>query len=539
MQNGRQPSGRGPIGGRHALRASLRRSSAPQVAGILAVAILGLALGIGANVALFSVINSVFLRPLPYREPDRLVRLASTHEAQQLRRVGFSHTRYLEVEARQQVFSDLALSTFNAFTWTGRGDPEQLIGLQASAELLPTLGLQPALGRNFSAAEDRPGGDLVILIGHALWQQRFNGDPRDPRAGAHARRPAAHRHRGATCGGHRLPAEPGPDLGAASRRGVVSRARAAQQRRLLLPGHRPAPTGGVAAAGPRRHDGHRRRLSRGQPGQCRCAVADRTGAAARRCRGRSAAELSPAVRRGRLRAADRLREHRQPAAGAFRGPAPRDRRAVRPRRQRRRRRPPAGHREHGRRRARRRAGSGAGAVDLARPGRVRSRPDSPGSGDRNRSAGARLRPRDHARHRPGDRPAAGAAGGAGERPGGAEGREPRLHRRWAAAAGRPAGGRSVAVAGAAHRRRPARDELRAPPGGEARLPARGRVHRAAGRCPRSDTPATRWSPSTSGSTNAWRRRCRADRRPRSPTACRSRAGKRRRRWPSWVARSRR
>ena len=145
--------------------------------GFSAVAILGLALGIGANVALFSVVNSVFLRPLPYREPDRLVRLASTHEAQQLRRVGFSHTRYLEVQARQQVFSDLALSIFNAFTWTGRGDPEQLIGLQASAALLPTLGLQPALGRNFSAAEDRPGGDPVILVGHALWQQRFNGDP--------------------------------------------------------------------------------------------------------------------------------------------------------------------------------------------------------------------------------------------------------------------------------------------------------------------------------------------------------------------------
>ena len=100
--------------------------------GFTAVAVLGLALGIGANVALFSVVNSVFLRPLPYRQPDRLVRVSSTHEAQQLRRVGFSYPRYQEVEARQQVFSDLALSGFNAFTWTGRGDPEQLIGLQAS-----------------------------------------------------------------------------------------------------------------------------------------------------------------------------------------------------------------------------------------------------------------------------------------------------------------------------------------------------------------------------------------------------------------------
>jgi predicted permease len=145
--------------------------------GFTAVAVVGLALGIGANVALFSVVNSVFLRPLPYNQPDRLVRLSSTHEAQQLRRVGFSYPRFQEVDARQQVFSDLALSGFNAFTWTGRGDPEQLIGLQASAALLPTLGLQPALGRNFSADEDRPGGEPVVLVGHELWQQRFNGDP--------------------------------------------------------------------------------------------------------------------------------------------------------------------------------------------------------------------------------------------------------------------------------------------------------------------------------------------------------------------------
>ena len=145
--------------------------------GFTTVAVVGLALGIGANVALFSVVNSVFLRPLPYHEPDRLVRLTSTHEAQQLIRVGFSHPRYLDVQQRQQVFSDLALAAFNAFTLTGRGDPEQLVGLHASASLLPTLGLQPALGRNFSASEDRPGGEAAVLVGNTLWRQRFNGDP--------------------------------------------------------------------------------------------------------------------------------------------------------------------------------------------------------------------------------------------------------------------------------------------------------------------------------------------------------------------------
>src|SRR5688572_3331699 len=145
--------------------------------GFTVVAVLGLALGIGANVALFSVVNSVLLRPLPYHEPDRLVRLSSTHEENNLTRTGFSYPRYLEVQQRQEVFSALALSAGNAFTWTGRGDPEQLIGLHASAALLPTLGLQPLLGRNFSADEDRPGGEHVVLIGHAMWQQRFNRDP--------------------------------------------------------------------------------------------------------------------------------------------------------------------------------------------------------------------------------------------------------------------------------------------------------------------------------------------------------------------------
>ena len=141
------------------------------------VAVVGLALGIGANVALFSVINSVFLRPLPYPDADRLVRLSSTNQSQNLTRVGFSYPRYLEVQQRQQVFSHLALSAGNAFTLTGRGDPEQLVALHASAALLPALGVEPMLGRNFSADEDRPGGPPVALVSHRAWRDRFNGDP--------------------------------------------------------------------------------------------------------------------------------------------------------------------------------------------------------------------------------------------------------------------------------------------------------------------------------------------------------------------------
>lgn len=144
---------------------------------LFAAVIVGtLALAIGANVALFSVVNSVLLRPLPYHEPDRLVRLASTRHEKNVTRAGFSYSRFLEVQQRQQVFSDLALSAGNAFTLTGRGDPEQIIGLHASAALLPTLGLQPIIGRNFSPDEDRPGGPRVVLISRQMWQQRFHGE---------------------------------------------------------------------------------------------------------------------------------------------------------------------------------------------------------------------------------------------------------------------------------------------------------------------------------------------------------------------------
>ena len=144
--------------------------------GFTLVAVLGLGLGIGANVALFSVVNAVFLRPLPYQDPDRLVRLSSTNAAQDLTRVGFSYPRFLAVQESQQVFSDLALFTGNAFTLTGRGDPEQLIGLQASAALLPTMGLHAEVGANFSEAQDRPGGEHVVLISQTLWRQRFDRD---------------------------------------------------------------------------------------------------------------------------------------------------------------------------------------------------------------------------------------------------------------------------------------------------------------------------------------------------------------------------
>ncbi len=145
--------------------------------GFTFIAVLALALGLGANVALFSVVNSILLRPLPYQAPDRLVRLSSTNEQQNFTRIGFSHPRYLAVQSGQQVFSDLAFSVGNGFTITGRGDPQQVFGTHVTANFLPTLGVQPLLGRNFSADEDRPGGEPVVMLSHAFWQRHFNADP--------------------------------------------------------------------------------------------------------------------------------------------------------------------------------------------------------------------------------------------------------------------------------------------------------------------------------------------------------------------------
>jgi predicted permease len=145
--------------------------------GFTAVAIIALALGIGANTAIFSIVNTLFLKPLPYAQPERLVTLQSSLPERDINQFGFSYPRFLAVEAGQQVFSDLALAIPTGFTVTGRGDPEQVQGIQASAQYLPTLGVQPLHGRNFSTEEDRPGGAPVVMLSHRYWRQHYHADP--------------------------------------------------------------------------------------------------------------------------------------------------------------------------------------------------------------------------------------------------------------------------------------------------------------------------------------------------------------------------
>jgi putative ABC transport system permease protein len=144
--------------------------------GFSLLAVVALALGIGANTAMFSIINTLFLRPLPFPDPDRLVQLTSSLPERQLDNVPFSWPRFMAVRDRQQVFSDLAVGAFSGFTLSGQGDPELVQGILASANFLSVLGVQPLYGRGFSAEEDRAGGADVVLISHNYWRKRYGGD---------------------------------------------------------------------------------------------------------------------------------------------------------------------------------------------------------------------------------------------------------------------------------------------------------------------------------------------------------------------------
>src|SRR5882672_1065548 len=147
--------------------------------GFTLIAVITLALGIGANTAIFSVINGVLLRPLAFHEPDRLFMLWTDNPAYQL---GFhelpaTNADLPEWRATATSFEQLAAFQSNTADISGGGDPERIGWVEASANLLPLLGVQPLLGRQFSTEEERPGKDRVAIISYALWQKRFGGDP--------------------------------------------------------------------------------------------------------------------------------------------------------------------------------------------------------------------------------------------------------------------------------------------------------------------------------------------------------------------------
>jgi len=153
---------------RHGIRSLLKHR------GFTIVAVITLGLGIGANTLMFSVVNAVLLRPLPYPNAERLVSLSqSSLEDPDL---AVSYPDYLDWRAQQSVFDDMAARLPTGGVITGANEPERVIGRLVTPSFFTTLGVQPMLGRSFTEAENAPGA-RVMVISHGLWQRQFGGSP--------------------------------------------------------------------------------------------------------------------------------------------------------------------------------------------------------------------------------------------------------------------------------------------------------------------------------------------------------------------------
>src|SRR6202142_3991634 len=146
--------------------------------GFTAVAGLTLAFGIGANTAIFTVVNAAVFHSLPYRAPERLVHLWETRPAREFAQMEASRPNLLEWQASNHVFSDLAGYTGINFSLTGRGTPQRISGARVTANFFDVLGVQPTLGRAFRGDEDRPGGERIALLSYGLWAGQFGSDPK-------------------------------------------------------------------------------------------------------------------------------------------------------------------------------------------------------------------------------------------------------------------------------------------------------------------------------------------------------------------------
>src|SRR5262249_14443506 len=145
--------------------------------GFTAIATLSRALGIGANTAIFSLVDAVLLRPLPFHDPDRLVMVW-----EDAAKIGFPRNTpapasYADWKAQNRVFEDMAAIDSRSFNLTDEGEPERVEAQAVTANFFPLLGVKPELGRVFTGEEDQPGRNNVAMISYSLWQRRFGGDP--------------------------------------------------------------------------------------------------------------------------------------------------------------------------------------------------------------------------------------------------------------------------------------------------------------------------------------------------------------------------
>src|SRR5499426_2611208 len=146
--------------------------------GFTLIAVLTLALGIGANTAIFTVVNAVLLQPLPYPEARRLALISENFSQRNLNLITVSAPEYLDYRDRSRSFAQVAAYRRQPFTLTGAGEAESLAGAVCSTNLFDAIGIKPALGRAFLSDEDQPGGNQVVVLSHGLWRRRFGADPR-------------------------------------------------------------------------------------------------------------------------------------------------------------------------------------------------------------------------------------------------------------------------------------------------------------------------------------------------------------------------
>ncbi|MGH6628806.1 MAG: ABC transporter permease, partial [Burkholderiales bacterium] len=155
---------------RYAIRSLLKHP------GFTVIAVITLALGIGANTAMFSVINGVLLRPLPYHEPDRLVTIWEESPLRGMYQMPVSYANLRDWVDQNHSFEQISAYTFTNLNLSGAGEPARLSAVRASANLFALIGAKPLLGRPFLAEEDKDGANRVVILGHGVWQSRFGSD---------------------------------------------------------------------------------------------------------------------------------------------------------------------------------------------------------------------------------------------------------------------------------------------------------------------------------------------------------------------------
>ncbi len=146
--------------------------------GFTVAALLCLALGMGASSAIFSVVDAVLLKPLPFADPDRVMIVWNHFRLQDTPKAPFSGREFLDLQSQSTSFESVGAAAPQYVSLTGRSEPLELLGGRATASLFPMLGVKPELGRLFSAEEDVLGRNNVVLLTHKIWQEQFGADPR-------------------------------------------------------------------------------------------------------------------------------------------------------------------------------------------------------------------------------------------------------------------------------------------------------------------------------------------------------------------------